>query len=389
MEKKSIAVFIRGFHNGGIEKVFENYFSHMDLSQYSVHMVTHMQNDPARKKVFTDMGCVVHELSPLHGHKLTLQNIREYKALFQNNRFDIVHNNMPDNLLPFLFASGEARTKPYRILHAHSKYTDGFKHAGAIKKTLYRMGFERNAGKADLLLAISRESAAAAFFSFAEKAEILPNAIDIPRFTFRQETRERIRRQLGGENRYILGHVGRIESNIKNHRFLIDVIDTLRETDAELFDRTLVLLIGEGEKKSEFEEYAREKGLAEKIRFLGAQDKVQEYLMAMDLFLFPSRQEGLGIAAIEAQATGLPCLISDHVPGEVRMTEDVEFLDIDGPSAKEEWARRIAEQYAKRAGGDREAAAAAVGEKGYNIEEQAERLACIYRNGACRAFHIR
>ena len=100
MNKIKICHFIIGFHNGGVEKVIENYFAHMDRTKFDLHIVTHIPPDINRQKTFENMGFQVHQLSPLQGHKIRLKNIEEYRELFSKNKFDIVHNHFPENLLP-------------------------------------------------------------------------------------------------------------------------------------------------------------------------------------------------------------------------------------------------------------------------------------------------
>ncbi len=332
--KKRIALFIRGFHHGGIEKVFESYFTHMDLSPFEIHVITHLENDPARAEVFRSMGCIIHELSPVHGHKLTTRNLKEYRALFKNNAFDVVHNNMPENLLPLHFA--KKTNVPVRILHAHNNYRANWKSKNLLKQKAFAAGFALNAAQATHPIAVSRVAAESAFGAkHAQQAFLLPNAIDVRHFAFNEEMREKMRSELGISNKICLGHVGRYENDAKNQEFVLHVFHDYLAVNPQAH----LLMIGDGPLRGQYEELACCLGIKGQVTFTGAVKNVADYLQAMDVFLLPSRKEGFGIVALEAQACGLPCLVSTQVPQEVAVTSLVSFLDID--QGTEEWINTL------------------------------------------------
>ncbi len=332
--KKRIALFIRGFHHGGIEKVFESYFTHMDLSPFEIHVITHLENDPARMEIFCSMGCIIHELSPVHGHKLTKHNLEECRALFKNNTFDVVHNNMPENLLPLHFAKKAG--VPVRILHAHSNYRANLKDKNPLKQKVFAAGFALNAAQATHLIAVSRVAAESAFgVKRAQQAFLLPNAIDVRHFAFNKEMREKMRSELGINNRVCLGHVGRYENDAKNQEFVLHVFRDYLAVNPQAH----LLMIGDGPLRGQYEELAHDLDIKGQVTFTGALKNVADYLQAMDVFLLPSRKEGFGIVALEAQACGLPCLVSTQVPQEVAVTSLVRFLDID--QGTEEWVNAL------------------------------------------------
>lgn len=323
-KKIKIALIIRGFHNGGIEKVFESYYSHMDLSPFEIHIVTHMKNDELKKKIFTDMGCQIHEFSKLHGHKLTLKNIKEYKELFKKYQFDVVHNNMPDNLLPLWFA--KKKKVPCRILHAHNIYTAGYEKKNPLVAKLFMAGFAMNTSKANVLLGVSKDAARSAFGEkHVNDAVILPNAIETDKFVFNQEIRSKMRSKLGIDDKFVIGHIGRYENDQKNQEF---VLETLKQVLKMKPDASM-LMIGDGKRLDEFKKMAVDLGVDDNVIFTGNVPNVQDYFQAMDIFVLPSRKEGLGIVAVEAQASGLYCLVSDRVPEEAKVTDNIKFLSID------------------------------------------------------------
>lgn len=369
MKKIKIALIIRGFHSGGIEKVFESYYSHMDLSPYEIHVITHMKNDANKKKIFTDMGCQIHELSKLHGHRLTLQNIKEYKELFKKYQFDVVHNNMPENLLPLWFA--KRKKVPCRILHAHNIYTAGYEKKNPIVAKLFKAGFAFNTSKANCLLGVSKDAARSAFGEKHMKdVIILPNAIEADKFVFSQEMRLKMRNKLGVDDKFVIGHIGRYENDQKNQEFVLETFKQVltREPKASL------LMIGDGKKLDEFKNMAVDMAIDDKVVFTGNVQNVQDYLQAMDVFVLPSRKEGLGIVSVEAQAAGLYCLVSDRVPKEAKVTDNIEFLSID--NSVDEWVEALINhrEYIRADMSDE------IRANGYDIASRCIELSRIYEN---------
>ena len=379
--KIKIALVIRGFHSGGIEKVFETYFSHMDLELYEIHVVTNMKNIPERQKIFEEMGCKVHAFSDMQGHRFKFRNIKEYERLFKLERFDIVHSNVPDNLFPLYFA--KKNNVPLRILHAHNAYTDGFDKKSSLISWLYRKGFAFNVFNANCLLAVSQKAAKAAFADKSEKAVILKNAIDLEEFAFNQESRNKIRKQLGIQAyEILLGHVGRYENANKNQEFVLNLFKIILEKHSNC----KLVMIGEGKRRQKFMDMAKELGIAEKTIFTGAILNVNEYLSAMDIFVAPSRKEGFMIAGIEAQTSGVKCILSDNTPEEVYVLKDLSVLPIIGKNALDQWVKQVEKllpEILNRDVNDRFAALDQVRVAGFDINEQALSLKAIYQGFLC------
>ncbi len=157
-----------------------------------------------------------------------------------------------------------------------------------------------------------------------ERIQILPNAIDIRKYHFRPEVRRKIRTGLNLENRIVIGNVGRY-SYQKNQEFLLRVFAKAYVYNPSLF----LLCLGEGVLLGRLKALAGQLGIEDSVLFMEWTDYVEDYLQAMDVFCLPSRFEGLGISAIEAQAAGLKCLISENVPKEVCITDLVTFLPLE------------------------------------------------------------
>ncbi len=169
-----------------------------------------------------------------------------------------------------------------------------------------------------------------------EKIRRMNNAIDVQKFKFSQKTRNKYRKELGVLDSFVIGNVGRFVYQ-KNQEFLLEVFRQLclKESNFKL------LLVGSGEREKEYRDFVNGNGLEEKVIFAGQRADVNCLLQAMDCFCFPSRFEGLGIALIEAQATGVKCICEEQVPQEALISQDIDFL----PCVLELWVDKIS-QYA-------------------------------------------
>lgn len=198
---------------------------------------------------------------------------------------------------------------------------------------------------------------------------VIPNGLDLDVCHYDAAVREEVRRQMGWDGKRIVGHVGRFNEQ-KNHRFLIDVFEKLHEMQPD----TQLVLIGQGELEEEIRERVAQKGLTEAVSFLGVRDDVIRLYQGMDLFLFPSLFEGLGIVLIEAQACGLPVLTSDAIPAEAFVTDIMQAMPL--TASAQTWADKAQKLLCDAAprGDTRDSIAKA----GYDIRCLAETLKSVY-----------
>ena len=192
------------------------------------------------------------------------------------------------------------------------------------------------------------------------------NAIDISKYSYKEEVRQAVRKQLKIKEEILIGHVGRFEYQ-KNHDFLIEVFGKV----CQMKKNVRLLLIGEGELKDTIYQKAVSLGVANKVIFMGFQENVGKWLQAMDIFAFPSHFEGLSISAIEAQASGLPCIMSDQISAETDITGNVRFVSLD----VEKWAVEI---IGTDTASDRNGAVLAIQNAGYDIRKQIKRIEWEY-----------
>ena len=168
--------------------------------------------------------------------------------------------------------------------------------------------------------------------------EIVNNAIDTDIYAYSSTRRGEKRQELSISDELVVGHVGRFNQP-KNHPFLLEIFAALLKKEPN----TVLLLVGGGEDMPKMQNKAQALGIAENVRFLGIHSDVADLMQAMDVFVFPSLYEGLPVTMVEAQASGLPCVISDKVPPECIITDGL--VDVMPLSASPElWADKILEK---------------------------------------------
>lgn len=245
------------------------------------------------------------------------------RLLYDKNHYDYIYLNMSFcNCIPVILC--RLAGFPRIVCHAHA---NGFENMGTIKKILIYLYHNLSKMilkliKIDIYFSCSKE---AANFMFGNNKTIMAkNAIDISRYVFNKTVRDKVREKLNiSQNTFVIGHVGRFVKT-KNHMYLVDVLQQilLKHPDS------ILLLVGDGVEKAKVEEYVRNVSLQSKVKFLGNRDDVDKLLQAMDVFVMPSSFEGFGMACLEGQASGLPCIISETIPKSVAITPLVKYLSI-------------------------------------------------------------
>lgn len=264
------------------------------------------------------------------------QNWRMFRQLLEQRHYDVIHFNLFQGLSLYYARLAQKAGVPVRIAHSHNTALRPSR-TRPLKLLLHRAGkllFLRSA--TDLWAC----STPAAEFLFSRKIaregqfRFIPNGIETERFRFDPAQRDAVRRALGLEKEFVIGNVGRLCAQ-KNQEFLLDVFAEVvkQKPDSRL------LLVGTGELEPALKARAKALQVADKVIFYGVSDRVETLLWAMDVFAFPSRFEGLGIVAVEAQASGLPVLCSEHVPQEARITALFHALPLN--AGAQAWAEAL------------------------------------------------
>lgn len=310
MAKIRVCYYIEHWASGGIEAFITNTLEGATLSGYSVDIVAAKVSESIYTERLAMLGVEIFELS---GELRSPKNSTLFRERIRSGGYDILHLHIFHGVALELASIARSEGVPVRIAHSHGA---GLRNSGTrwLKLILHRLGAFFYGGAVTERLACSVE--AGKFLFGKAPVRVIKNGIDTGNFLFNESIRESVREELGIGEATLVGHVGRISPE-KNHKFLLEVFEKYRRINS----RTKLLLIGEGEGRGELVAYAEELGIAEDIIWVGASNRVPELLFAMDIFLFPSTVEGLGIAAIEAQAAGLPVITSDCVPEAARLSE--------------------------------------------------------------------
>lgn len=202
-------------------------------------------------------------------------------------------------------------------------------------------------------------------------ARVIPNGITAERFAYSLANRERTRRELGLQDALVVGHVGSF-SKPKNHARLLRVFSALVKRE----QRARLLLVGDGGLRDQIEQDIRSFDLEDKVLLVGVRRDIPELLSAMDVLLFPSHYEGLPVAVVEAQATGLPCVVSDSVTPEVALTDLVSFLSLG--QSDNVWAQEVAETSTRLVA--RSSRTQEIRSAGYGAAEVAEEITDLYQS---------
>lgn len=208
------------------------------------------------------------------------------------------------------------------------------------------------------------------FWYGRSKFEVLPNAVECEKFRLDICKREQKRKELGIDGKNVVGHLGRVSPPQKNHPFLIKVFAEI----CRLNENSVLVCIG-ADMTAELKELAESLGVLDKIMFLGQRRDVPELLSAMDVFVFPSFYEGLPVSVVEAQAAGLPVVMSDSVTDEVCCTDKIVTLSLE--ESEKVWAETAIEYAAKGVSDTYEQMKKA----GWDIKNTAVMLENYYRTG--------
>ena len=317
------------------------------------------------------LGCRIYRLQP----RFKLYNWGAYKraleAFFaQHPEIDIVQGHMTSSARIYLKAAKDKGVK-CTIAHARSAGTDpGLK--GVITRFM-RKGLD---GIADELFACSKEAGISVFGKEtfdAGRVRVIPNALELDKFAPGAVNRDemlKLRNSYGLEGAYVVGHVGRFHY-AKNHEFLLEVFDKIRKEKSN----ARLLLVGGGERESFIREEVKRLGLTQYVIFTGMQRETAAFYAMMDVLVFPSRYEGLPGTVVEAQAAGVPCIMSDSVTQEAAVTGLVRTMSLNEGS--DAWAEAALDTVRLR-DNDNAESIALLKEKGFDVGAQTMMLMDLY-----------
>lgn len=354
---------------GGQESFVMNVLDNMDMTGLSFDMLS---------PYYCDNEDIVSRMEEYGGHVYTLGcrfrpggirngECKPVRQFLNTHEYDVIHIHSGSNsMLAMLARLASEAGIPDIIVHSHCTGRPGPKHAASKILTARSLRKYPTA-----YCACSR---AAGEWRFPEEVcrnelIVINNGIDTDKFRFDEKTRSEMREELGIDAETVLvGCVGRLTYQ-KNQSFLLDVMDAVNAGPSE--DRRYkLILVGEGEDHEMLERKAEKLGLSKDVIFTGAVTNVRAYLQAMDVAAMPSRYEGLAIAVIEAQASGLEILASNGVPEAAAVTDAVTFINT---FDKYKWAEEVVKKHVRHP-----EQAELVASHGYDIKESADTVRKLY-----------
>ncbi|MDU6807959.1 MAG: glycosyltransferase family 1 protein [Clostridium sp.] len=362
-EVKRLLCILSNMNTGGAETFLMKLYRNLDKNKYQMDFCVN-----SKKNFYDD------EIKNMGGRIYTIPTKSESPI----KSFCGIKNIVKENKYQYVMRINEHSLSVIDLLAAK---------AGGAKRLIMRSSNASSGSKKSIILhklfkflpmyipdVKIAPSKLAAEYTFGKKAVntgkviILYNGVDIDLFKFNDDIRNLYRKKFKLEDKLVIGHIGRFNEQ-KNHKFLISVFKKIREKQ----NNAVLMLIGEGNLEQEIKKQVKELSLSDSVLFLGVRKDISQLLLAMDGFLFPSFYEGMPNTVIEAQTTGLPCIVSDTITREATVTNNVYFLPLN--SNVNEWSEVVINCIKTNI--DRKATANVMIQKGYDIKKCTEKFVAI------------
>ena len=330
MKPIRILMVLGNTRRGGTQAFIMNVLRNIDRGRFQIEFAINNDFEGGWGPDMRALGSEIH-VFPVFKVYNWISFKRWWEIFLSEHHYDIVHGHSTNSAGIYLKEAKHQGCKT--IAHIHST---GFR-GNIIERMTKRLFCRMTKLQADYWFACSEKAAHRLYgndYKSYPRYYEMPNAIDVKRFEYNETIRKEIRKSLGvADDEFLCGHAGTF-SVPKNHTFLLDVFTEICKRN----DKARLLLIGEGVLKGEMIKKAKTIGVYGKIIFRQNLPNVNEHMMAMDLFIFPSLFEGFGMVSLEAQATGLNVIQSDAVPKDTHLTECVVSMSLN--SSPIEWAEK-------------------------------------------------
>lgn len=378
MEQVHVLVLDTVMDRGGAEAMIMNYMRNINRDIIKFDFLTNRDYRAAYEDEIESLGGKVYHMCPMYPGKFHRYKKEVREFLKEHPEYKIIHSNLEErSYLPLKVA--KKMGVPVRISHSHNRPL------GINPKLIVRYYFRFMLKFYNTHMFACGEEAGDWLYGKKNRSNvtIMNNAVDANQYRYNPEVSKEMKKQLGIEGKKVIGHVGRFFPQ-KNHGFLIDIFNEIYKKDKD----TVLLLVGGGELddalKKQIKEKVRNLGLEDAVEFLGVREDVDRIVQTFDVFLLPSLFEGLPVTMVEAQAAGLPCVISDKVPIQCDLTGNVWVVPLE--ESPEKWADVVldkANNFEKRNTYQQ------IADAGFDIKSQAKWLEEFYvkaleeSNGNC------
>lgn len=312
---------------GGAESMVMSHLHFIDKEKFQIDFINHTQEHCNYDDEIRSLGGHI-----FHMPRFKIYNIVQYrnawKRFFKKHPdYDVIHIHY-FTLAPIIIPIAKKYGIKIRITHSHNT-----KRSNMFKGFLLNMFHKRMVEDSTLLLACGKE---AGEIFHTTNFKVFNNAIDTNRFKFSEVDRIKIREELGNsQNDILIGHVGSFRNTLKNHARIIKIFKEIQEKD----NRYKLVLVGNGSLLPQIKQEVSNLGISNSVVFTGVRSDIPCFMSAFDCFLFPSLSEGLGIVAVEAQASGCPVVSSSVVPDEAVLTDIITRISL--KESDDVWGEQI------------------------------------------------
>lgn len=362
---KKILYILSNEPTGGIGKFVLDFTSHFSSDLIVDYlMYTEKRNTEFQNKIKKDNN-VIYYLPDLSIKKyLLLMKLTDEFFKEHAKDYEIVHLTFP-GIVDMCFRPAKKYGIEHRIIHSqNSRLSDNY--FKSIRNKIFTLNYQNLANH---YLACSKEAAKFLYGNNSHEIIYIHNAINCDEYRFDTNIRNRMREEYHVENKKVFLAAGRLE-NQKNISFVIDIFNDI----SKRIDNSQLFIIGDGPLKDDLISKVNKLSLNDKTTFIGFTNQLNDFFCMADELLFPSLYEGLPLTVVGAQNCGLPCLLSDTISFETKLTDIVEFESLNKKS--DEWSNRAIKLLEiKRKDHTNE-----ITEKGYNIKEEAKKLEDYYKS---------
>lgn len=366
MSKLKVLQVVGQLTLGGQEMMVINFYRHINKEKLDFDFLVYGDKigelEDEAKKIG---GRVIHTPSLKDvGYFKFVKNIK--REISENGPYEAIHCHTSFNSGLIIKIAKEMNI-PVRITHSHT--TKPGKNITYLFRQYSKLMRRLILKNSTHLLACGDEAGEYLYGEeeFKRYGKVLKNGIDLRKCWFNNDIRSKYREEFNINSKLVIGHVGRLSIE-KNHKFLLEIFKSIHKLD----NTAILVIVGDGQLKYELKKLVKEYGLDNNVIFTGKRRDICEIMQMMDIFIFPSIYEGLPVSIVEAQASGLPCIVSSNVTEQIKLTDLVEFISLD--KSPEEWAEVVINrEYSER----REFSKGMI-KSGYDIKTICEELEKIY-----------
>lgn len=361
--------FMRG---SGMTRYLMDTFGHLNMQKYQIDIMA-FGGKTDMDEIILQKGWHINKVTPVTTNPLYFLLEWHHFLRARKNTYDLIHFNYSAswNYFPVIWARRYTNAKI--VIHSHSSYFGSqTKHRLILSllTKLHEHGKKVMSRKGDLLLAVSPAAAEWMFVdqpAVLKKLVVVSNGVDLARFTYNSEMRQFMRKKHDLVHKFVIGYAGMF-LNRKNPLFVVDIFAAILKREPTAY----LVMIGIGELQTAVKNRIQELGLERSVALVGLVGNIEDWYQAFDAFVLPSKKEGFGLVAIEAQASGVATFVSDALPKKVVATPVIQQIGLS--KSKDEWAAIIL-QCSKH---KRESQVNLLQAQGFSIDYKARELDSLY-----------